>query len=81
MPQLTVRFPADLDAALAAAADRLQRKRAEVVRMALRSFLDVDETTKPADRVRGLLGSLESGVPDLAENHRRYVLESLRRGS
>lgn len=81
MPQLTVRFPADLDAALAVAADRLQRKRAEVVRMALRSFLDLDETAKPADRVRGLLGSLESGVPDLAENHRRYVLESLRRGS
>jgi len=28
--------------------------------------------------VEALLGSLESGVPDLAEEHRKYLLESLR---
>jgi hypothetical protein len=26
-----------------------------------------------------LLGGLASGVPDLGENHRRYILESLSR--
>ena len=26
-----------------------------------------------------LLGTLDSGTPDLAERHREYVLESLRR--
>jgi hypothetical protein len=25
-----------------------------------------------------LIGSLESGIPDLAENHRKYILESLK---
>ena len=49
--------------------------------MALRSFLGQDPEGKPSDRVQGLLGSLESGLPDLAENHRRYVLESLTRES
>jgi metal-responsive CopG/Arc/MetJ family transcriptional regulator len=79
MSQLTVRLPEDLSRSLEAAAKNLQRKRSEIVRMALRNFLDEEGTGRPAQRVRGLLGSLESGVPDLAEDHRRYVLESLRR--
>jgi hypothetical protein len=28
-------------------------------------------------RVATLIGSLESVIPDLAENHRRYILKSL----
>jgi hypothetical protein len=28
-------------------------------------------------RVATPIGSLESGIPDLAENHRRYILKSL----
>ena len=49
--------------------------------MALREFLRVGTgvVSRPADRVRGLLGSLDSGVPDLAERHREYILESLKR--
>ncbi|HEX4024270.1 MAG TPA: hypothetical protein VHX52_06130 [Steroidobacteraceae bacterium] len=32
-----------------------------------------------AERVRGLIGSLESGIEDLAEQHRAYIIESLTR--
>lgn len=78
--QLTVRLPQDLGRALRAASRRLQRKNSEVVRMALREFLGAPARARPADRVRSLIGSLESGIPDLAERHREYVLESLRRG-
>ena len=81
MPQLTVRLPDDMNQALEAAANRLQRKRAEVVRIALRRFLGLDADDKHGDLVQSLLGSLASGVPDLAENHRKYVLESLNRGA
>jgi metal-responsive CopG/Arc/MetJ family transcriptional regulator len=81
MPQLTVRLPEDLSQTLDIAARKLHRKRAEIVRMALRSFLGQEPEGKPSDRVQGLLGSLESGLPDLAEDHRRYVLESLARES
>lgn len=81
MTQLTVRLPEDLSSDLDSAAKSLQRKKSEVVRMALRDFLGRSQEGRPADRVRGLLGSLESGVPDLAENHRAYVLKSLRRDS
>jgi metal-responsive CopG/Arc/MetJ family transcriptional regulator len=80
--QLTIRLPKDLNEALIEAARRLERKRSEIVRLALAQFLGVrkKEVATPADRVRPLLGALESGVPDLAENHRAHVLEALKHG-
>jgi metal-responsive CopG/Arc/MetJ family transcriptional regulator len=80
--QLTVRLPEDLSKALQEASRRMQRKSSEIVRLALREYLGAAprSRSRPADRVRGLIGSLESGVPDLAEKHRAYILESLRRG-
>ena len=80
--QLTVRLPEDLSQALKAASRRMQRKSSEIVRLALREFLGASSSSKirPADRVRSLIGALESGVPDLAEKHRAHVIESLRRG-
>ena len=77
--QLTVRVPRDLDGALGLAARRLQRTRSEIVRMALRQFLNhVSTKRRPAERVANLIGALDSRVPDLAEKHREYILESLR---
>jgi hypothetical protein len=79
--QLTVRLPEDLSRALKAASRRMQRKNSEIVRLALREFLGASERPagRPADRVRHLIGSLESGVPRLAEDHRAHIVESLRR--
>jgi hypothetical protein len=78
--QLTVRLPEDLRRALKAASRKMQRQSSDIVRMALRQFLQVPEHggSLPAQRVRGLIGSLESGLPDLARRHREYILESLR---
>jgi metal-responsive CopG/Arc/MetJ family transcriptional regulator len=80
--QLTIRLPEDLRQALKLASRRLQRKQSEIVRLALREYLGVSSgaQSRPADRVRSLIGALESGIPDLAEEHRSYVIESLRRG-
>jgi plasmid stability protein len=80
--QLTVRLPEELGRALRLAAARSQRKTSEVVRLALRDYLGLTSpsTARPADRVRNLVGSLESGVPDLAARHRDHLLESIRRG-
>jgi len=80
--QLTVRLPDDLDRALKAASRRMQRRSSDIVRLALREFLGGSRQRpgRPIDRVRGLIGSLESGIPDLAARHRDYVLRSLTRG-
>jgi hypothetical protein len=78
--QLTVRLPRKLSRAVKSAARRTQRRPSEVVRMALQAFLEVRPARpgRPADSVSGLLGSLETGIPDLAEKHRAYILESLK---
>lgn len=80
--QLTIRIPSDLREALEQASRRTGLKSSELVRQALRSYLQtsVEREQHPAARVRHLMGSLESGIPDLAERHREYVIESLSRG-
>ncbi len=80
--QLTVRLPDDLGRTLRNASRRMQRKPSDVVRLALQEFLGTTagRRGRPADRVRRLMGSLESGIPDLAGKHRAYILESLKHG-
>jgi hypothetical protein len=79
--QLTIRIPISLADKLAQAARELHRKRSDLVRMALEEFLgDRRETleTRPYEQVRDLLGSIESGIPDLGQNHREHLLQRLK---
>ena len=80
--QITVRLPAPLGRTLRRTSRRLGRRPSDVVRMAIEAFLQgtPPPDNKPADRVQHLMGSLSSGVPDLAERHREYVLASLKHG-
>ena len=78
--QLAIRLPADLAARLERSAKRLKRKRSEVVREALERYLDTQPEVRPIERVRDLLGSIESGIPDLGQRHREYLIHRLRRG-
>ena len=80
--QLTVRIPLHLREALDRASQAAGLRNSDVVRRALQRYLALpDERDKrPAERVRDLIGCLDSGVPDLAENHRKYIIQSLTRG-
>jgi len=80
--QLCVRLSPELCRAVRDAARRMQRKPSEVVRMALRQYLVLPgpDGSRPVDRVRGLIGSLDSGVPDLGRRQRASVLEAAKRG-
>ena len=78
--QLTMRLPAALAEKLERSARRLKRKRSEVVRQAVEHFLDTQPEVRPIERVRDLLGSIESGRPDLGQRHRDYLIRRLRRG-
>jgi len=79
--QLSVRLPDELHKALREASRRSELKSAEIVREALREHLHCSHDARwpPAARVSHLLGSLESGIPDLAERHREYLLATLTR--
>jgi len=78
--QLTLRLPGALTDRLERSARRLRRKRSDVVRLALEQFLDSEPEIRPIERVRDLLGSVESGVPDLGQRHREHLIRRLRRG-
>jgi metal-responsive CopG/Arc/MetJ family transcriptional regulator len=80
--QLTLRMPTNLAAKLDKAARHMRRRRSEIVRLALEQFLGEDDLKvegRPIDLVRDLLGSMESGIPDLGQRHRDYLLRRLRR--
>ena len=80
--QLTVRIPQQLRVALDRASRAAGLRNSDVVRRALQNYLALpgDQDTRPAERVRDLIGSLDSGIPDLAEESRKYIIESLTRG-
>jgi Arc/MetJ-type ribon-helix-helix transcriptional regulator len=80
--QITVRLPAALGRTLRRSARRLGRRPSDVVRTALETFLlePAPTSSKPAERVAHLIGSLASGRPDLADRHREHIIASLKHG-
>ena len=76
--QITVRIPQELVEALDRLAAQRGARRSEVVRQALRAYLErppAPEGERPFDRVRDLAGSVYGGPPDLAARHREYLKE------
>jgi len=80
--QVTVRMPDALIERLDQEAALRRRKRSEVIRMAVERFIEEPESPadRPIDKVRDLLGSFESGIPDLGQRHREHLLRRLRGG-
>jgi metal-responsive CopG/Arc/MetJ family transcriptional regulator len=80
--QLTIRLPDDLEEGLSSLTQKLRLKRSDIVRMALEKFireLRGNEETKPYERVATIIGTLSSGIPDLGEGHRKYLLKRMKR--
>ncbi|RJR15302.1 MAG: ribbon-helix-helix domain-containing protein [Nitrospiraceae bacterium] len=82
--QMTVRLPEDLDKEITNLSRKLRLKRSYIVRMALEKFLEdfnVKEETVPYERVKDLIGSISSGIPDLGESHRKHLLKKLNKNA
>jgi hypothetical protein len=79
--QLTVRLPDDLDKGISNLARKLHLKRSDIVRLALERFLGESEAeeSRPYDRVKGLIGSVASGISDLGEAHREHLVKKFRK--
>jgi len=80
--QLTVRLPEDLDHEITNAAKRLRLKRSDIVRLALEQYLrepQVQEEQAPYGKVKHLLGSVKSGIPDLGTSHREHLVKRIKR--
>ena len=80
--QLTVRVPKNLNRDVSSVAKRLGLKRSDIVRMALQRFVDEIQNEKPArpyEKVRDLIGTVASGIPDLGSEHRKHLLRLFKR--
>lgn len=81
--QITVRLPVELAERLARVAAERRLSRSQVVRRAIRAFLERPPATdvdRPFDRVRDLEGAAYGGPPDLGARHRDYLTKLLRGG-
>jgi metal-responsive CopG/Arc/MetJ family transcriptional regulator len=82
--QLTVRMPDEYKSELAELTKEMGLKRSDIVRMALRQFIEENLKRKsitPFEKVSNLLGIAESGIKDLGQRHRDYLIEKIRKAS
>ncbi|MBF0541196.1 MAG: hypothetical protein HQK91_07075 [Nitrospirae bacterium] len=79
--QMTVRLPDELHQEILTLANRLHLKRSDIVRIALEKFTkdNLDNDTSPYERVKDLIGSVSTGIPDLGQEHRKYLLERIKK--
>ncbi len=79
--QITVRVPAELAKRLDRIAAQRGVRRSELVREAIRAYLEgpfeSGTADRPFDRVRDLAGVVYGGPPDLGARHREYLKEIL----
>ncbi len=82
--QLTVRVSEEYTQKLNLLSRKMGLKRSDVVRLALKQFLDENSEgiyQPPFQKVRSMLGVAESGIKDLGQRHRHYLIQKMRRGS
>ncbi|MBA7525481.1 hypothetical protein ES705_17632 [subsurface metagenome] len=55
-------------------------KKSDVTRMAIKKFIEEygDNEEKPYANIKHLLGIVESGLPDLGQHHRNYLLKRIK---
>jgi predicted transcriptional regulator len=82
--QLTIRMPQEYKEKIEILAERMGLKKSDIARLALKDFLDANLTgddMAPYDKVKHLLGSAESGIKDLGQRHREYLMKKIRKDS
>ncbi len=82
--QLTVRMPEEYTEKLNLLSNKMGLKRSDIVRLALKCFLDENSEgiyQPPFQKVKSILGMAESGIKDLGQRHRHYLIQKIKRGS
>ena len=82
--QLTIRIPEEYKEKVELLAQKMGLKKSDIARIALKEFIEenMDSDDRTAyDKVKHLLGTAESGIKDLGQRHREYLVKKIRRGS
>ena len=79
--QFTIRIPDDYKERMDLLSVRMGLKKSDIARIALRKFIDEnleEEQANPYQKIKHLLGKGESGIKDLGQNHRKYLMKKVR---
>jgi len=82
--QLTIRMPDEYRKKLDLLSKKTGLRRSDVVRLALKHFIEennADISAASFDKVSHLLGVANSGIKDLGQRHRHYLIQRMRKGS
>ncbi len=82
--QITIRMPDEYGKKLKQLSKETGLRRSDIIRLAMKQFLEGDPEGKdrhPHRVVNHLLGVAASGIPDLGQFHRRYLIGKIRKGS
>lgn len=82
--QLTVRLPDEYKDKIDMLVDKMGLKRSDIIRIALKQFIEENlrrDQRKPYEKVNALLGIAESGIEDLGQRHRDYLMEKIKKAS
>jgi metal-responsive CopG/Arc/MetJ family transcriptional regulator len=81
MQQLTIRMPEEFFSKIEQIAKASGLKKSDVTRMAIRKFLEEyssEEEVNLYSKAKRLIGVVESGIPDLGQNHREYLVKKIK---
>ena len=82
--QFTIRVPDEYGQKIAVLAKKMGLKKSDIARLALKQFIEqnlTEEQSTPYEKVQQILGSVESGIKDLGQRHRDYLIQRIKRGS
>jgi len=77
MQQLTIRMPKEYLIQIDQIAKSTGLKKSDITRMAIKNFIEKhgdEEDLNLYTKSKGLIGVVESGIPDLGQNHRKHLI-------
>jgi hypothetical protein len=81
MEQLTIRMPKEHLIKIKQIAKNMGLKKSDITRLAIKHFVDgygSGDNESPFNRARDLIGVAESGISDLGQNHREYLIKKIK---
>ncbi len=81
MQQITIRMPEEYLFKIEQIAKSNGLKKSDITRMAIRKFLEEYTDAEETDlyrKTKRLIGVVESGITDLGQNHREYLIQKIR---
>lgn len=81
MEQLTIRMPKEHLLQIVQIAEKMGLKKSDITRLAIKHFIEgqgYNDGETPFDKARSLIGVAESGITDLGQNHRKYLINKIK---